>query len=173
MMLILSGKAQLTLRRRRTTGILGSSTCLKTLIPKSDRSNSSNGYIELSDLEVMKMAQGLKELFGTSATQEDGVIQIKLNDFVDTNGTPYLNDPLTATPAQAATAWLAWLHHSTKEKTDENSQPIQDKTQAIVAQDNFTIKTYETRDGQSQIRNNFDFAIYTIDTSSFDPDNVV
>ena len=119
------------------------------------------------------MAQGLKELFGTSATQEDGVIQIKLNDFVDTNGTPYLNNPLTATPAQAATAWLAWLHHSTKEKLDSNSQPIQDKTQAIVAQDNFTIKTYETRDGQSQIRNNFDFAIYTIDTSSFDPDNVV
>ncbi len=119
------------------------------------------------------MAQGLKELFGTSATQEDGVIHIKLNDFVDPNGSPYLAAPTTATPAQAATAWLAWLHHSTKEKLDSNGQPIQDKTQAIVAQDNFTPKTYESRDGESQIRNNFDFAIYTIDTTSFDPDNVI
>ncbi len=119
------------------------------------------------------MAQGLKELFGTSATQEDGVIQIKLNDFVDPNGNPYLAAPTTATPAQAATAWLAWLHHSTKEELDSNGQPIQDKTQAIVAQDNFTPKTYESRDGESQIRNNFDFAIYTIDTTGFDPDNVI
>ena len=28
------------------------------------------------------MAQGLKELFGTNATQEDGVIQITLDDFI-------------------------------------------------------------------------------------------
>ncbi len=119
------------------------------------------------------MTQELANLFGENADRTDDTITINLNDFVDQNGNPYLATPTTATPAQAATAWLAWLHHSTKEELDENSQPIQDKTQAIVAQDNFTPKTYETRDGQSQIRNNFDFAIYTIDTSSFDPDNVV
>lgn len=119
------------------------------------------------------MAQNLINLFGENAARTDNTITINLNDFVDKNGNPYLADPLTATPAQAATAWIAWLHHSTKEELDENSQPIQDKTQTIVAQDNFIPKTYETRDGESQIRNNFDFAIYTIDTSVFDPDNVV
>ena len=119
------------------------------------------------------MTQELANLFGENAARTDDTITISLNDFVDQNGNPYLANSVTATAAQAATAWIAWLHHSTKEELDENSQPIQDKTQAIVAQDNFTIKTYETRDGQSQIRNNFDFAIYTIDSSIFDPDNVV
>ncbi len=119
------------------------------------------------------MAQELKDLFGENATQTDNTITITLDDFVDPNGNPYLANPTTATPTQAATAWIAWLHHSTKEKLDSNGQPIQDKTQTIVSQDNFTPKTYETRDGESQIRNNFDFAIYTIDTSTFDPDNVI
>ncbi len=119
------------------------------------------------------MTQQLIDLFGKNATQTDNTITITLDDFVDPNGNPYLAAPTTATPAQAATAWLAWLHHSTKEAKDSNNQPIVDKTQAIVSQDNFTPKTYETRDGESQIRNNFDFAIYTIDTSSFDPDNVI
>ncbi len=119
------------------------------------------------------MAQELKDLFGENATKTDNTITITLDDFVDANGSSYLASPATATPAQAATAWLAWLHHSTKEELDANGQPIQDKTQAIVAQDNFTPKTYESRDGESQIRNNFDFAIYTVDTSSFDPDNVI
>ncbi len=119
------------------------------------------------------MAQDLTNLFGQNADRTDNTITINLNDFVDKNGSPYLANPDTATPTQAATAWLAWLHHSTKEKLDSNGQPIQDKTQAIVAQDNFTPKTYESRDGESQIRNNFDFAIYTIDTTGFDPDNVI
>ena len=119
------------------------------------------------------MAQQLIDLFGANATQTNNTITITLDDFVDKNGSPYLANPATATASQAATAWLAWLHHSTKEALDSNNQPIVDKTQAIVSQDNFTPKTYESRDGESQIRNNFDFAIYTADTSIFDPDNVV
>ena len=119
------------------------------------------------------MAQSLTDLFGTSATKTYSSITINLDDFVDGNGNPYLQDSTTATPAQAATAWIAWLWHTTLEPLDSNNQPIQDKTQAIVAQTAFTPKSYETRDGEAQIRNEFPFAIYTIDSSGFDPDNVI
>lgn len=119
------------------------------------------------------MTQELSDLFGENAIKTDNTITITLNDFVDKNGNSYLANPDNATPAQAATAWIAWLHHSNKQELDSNNQPIQDETQAIVSQDNFTPKTYETRNGESQIRNNFDFSVYTIDTTGFDPDNVI
>lgn len=119
------------------------------------------------------MTQDLTNLFGENANRTDDTITINLNDFVDQNGNPYLAAPTTATPAQAATAWIAWLHHSTKEELDENSQPIVDKTQAIVAQTNFQPKTFEVRENTPQVRHNFDFAVYANDSAGFDPDDVI
>ena len=119
------------------------------------------------------MSQTIEQLFGASAEDNGGTITINLSDYVDSSGTPLLDDPDTATPAQKASAWLSWLHRTQTPSTDSNGLITTDKTQAIVPQTSFTPKTFEVREDEAQVRNEFNFSIYTIDKDSFDPDHAV
>ncbi len=119
------------------------------------------------------MAQTLTDLFGTNATDSGSTLTINLADFVDSNNNPLLADPATATPAQKLAAWLAWLHRTQLPATDANGVATVDKTQAIVPQSSFQVKTFEVREDVSQIRTEFNFAVYSTDNTSFDPDDVI
>lgn len=119
------------------------------------------------------MTQSLTQLFGATATKTGSSITINLNDFDDANNSNLLADPATATAAQALAAWLSWLHRTQMPATDANGTSIVDKTNALVPQTSFSPKTFEVREDVSQIRNEFNFAIYTVDATSFDPDNAV
>jgi hypothetical protein len=119
------------------------------------------------------MAQSLAQLFGASATKTGSSITIDLNDFDDASSNNLLTDPATATPAQALAAWLSWLHRTQMPATDTNGTTVVDKTNTLVPQTSFSPKTFEVRQDVSQIRNEFNFAIYTVDAIAFDPDNAV
>ena len=119
------------------------------------------------------MTQSLTDLFGANASESGTTITIDLNDFVDDQNNALLASPETANAEQKASAWIAWLHLATTPSIDANGTAIVDKTKAIVAQSSFAPKTFETREDEPQIKNEFVFAIYTTDSTSFDPDNVV
>ncbi|MGL5940817.1 MAG: hypothetical protein ACRC2S_10565 [Waterburya sp.] len=119
------------------------------------------------------MTQSLTDLFGATATKTGTSITINLNDFDDASGSNLLADSATATPAQALAAWLSWLHRTQMPATDANGAVIVDKTDTLVPQTSFSPKTFEVRENVSQIKNEFNFAIYTADATAFDPDNAV
>ena len=50
---------------------------------------------------------------------------------------------------------------------------IVDPDTALVAANSFNPKTFEVRGDEAQVRHEFPFYIYTIDSTAFDPDNVV
>ncbi len=119
------------------------------------------------------MTQSLAQLFGATASKTGTSITINLNDFDDDSNNNLLADATTATPAQAVAAWLSWLHRTQTPATDANGIAVVDKTNALVPQSSFSPKTFEVRENVSQIRNEFNFAIYTVDATTFDPDNAV
>ena len=119
------------------------------------------------------MTQSLTDLLGTNATSTSTTITITLADLKDANGNAYLADPSTATDDQKVAALLAAIHVNCKPTLDTNGFAVEDKTMAIVAEESFSPKTFETREDVSQIKNEFVFSIYTSDNTTFDPDNVV
>lgn len=119
------------------------------------------------------MTQSLTDLLGTNATATGTTITIDLNDFVDGNGDPFLADATTASDQQKVACLINGIWNNTKQATDVDGNPIVDKTNAIVAGDSFQPKTFETREDETQIRNERILLIYSQDTSLFDPDNVI
>ncbi len=119
------------------------------------------------------MTQTINDMLGANASLSAGTLTIQLTDFTDDSNTAYLASPTTATAHQAVAALLAHLHRVTLPPLDGNGSPIVDKTDAIVAVQSFTPKTFEVRDGEAQIRSDFNFYIYTQDASTFDPDDAV
>ena len=119
------------------------------------------------------MAQSLTELLGTNATASGTTITIDLNDFTDSNSNPLLADAANASDQQKVACLITGIWQNTLPETDTNGTAIVDKTDGIVAQESFQPKTFETREDETQIRNERNFAIYTIDSTVFDPDNVV
>ena len=119
------------------------------------------------------MTQTLTDLFGANAVDNGTTITITIADFVDSNNSPLLDNPNTANPAQKLAAFFTWLHRTQLPATDTNGIAVVDKTQAIVPQASFQPKTFEVREDVSQIRNEFNFAVYSIDATVFDPDNVI
>lgn len=119
------------------------------------------------------MPQALTALLGTNATQTGAIVSFDLNDLKDSAGVKFLATPASATPSQVGAALIAALHQNTKPAKDTAGTDIVDKTNAIVSSTSFSPKTFEVRGDVSQIKNEFIFAVYTIDSSAFDPDNAV
>lgn len=119
------------------------------------------------------MAQTITELLGTNATLATGTLTIQLADLKDGNNAAYLATPSTATASQAVAALLAHLHRVTSPSLDANGIAIVDKTDGIVSTTSFQPKTFEVRDNESQVRNEFTFLVYTVDNSTFDPDDAI
>jgi hypothetical protein len=119
------------------------------------------------------MAQTLIEILGTNATSSGATITINLADFKHANGTQMLNDPSTATASQKIATLIAGIHQNSKPTKDANGSDIVDKTDVLVSTASFSPKTFETRQDTAQIRNEFNFYVYTVDSTSFDPDNAI
>lgn len=119
------------------------------------------------------MAQTLTELLGSNASLTTGTLSVSLSDLVDGNGTPLLDSPSSATATQAVAAVLLHLHRVTKPELGTDGTEVVDKTDAIVSTESFTPKTFEVREDETQIRHDFNFYVYTFDSTGFDPDNVV
>jgi hypothetical protein len=119
------------------------------------------------------MTQTLVSLLGTNATKSGTVISFDLEDLKDSTGVKFLATPSTATPSQIGAAIVAALHQNTKPTKDASGVNIVDKTNAIVSSASFSPKTFEVRQDVSQIKNEFVFSVYTVDSTAFDPDNAV
>lgn len=124
-------------------------------------------------LLIANMAQTLTELLGSNASLTTGTLSVSLSDLVDGSGNPLLDSPSSATATQAIAALLSHLHRTTKPATDTEGNETVDETDAIVSTDSFTPKTFEVRNEATQIRHDFNFFVYTTDSTGFDPDNVV
>lgn len=119
------------------------------------------------------MAQTLTEILGANATFTGSTITIDLADFKHANGTQMLDSPSTATTAQKIATLIAGIHQNSKPSLDANGIEIVDKTDVVVSQTSFSPKTFEVRQDTSQIKHEFNFAVYTIDSTAFDPDNAI
>lgn len=119
------------------------------------------------------MTQSLADLFGSNAVDNGTTLTISFADFVDINDNPLLADSVTASPSQKASAWLAWLHRTQLPTTDANGVTVVDKTNGVVPQSSFQPKTFEVREDETQVKNEFNFAVYTVDNSTFDPDDTI
>ncbi len=119
------------------------------------------------------MPQSLTELLGTNAIANLTTITIDLNDFIDSNGNPLLADAANASDQQKVACLIDGIWRNTQQAIDTDGNAIIDKTNAIVAVESFQPKTFETREDETQVRNNREFAIYSQDTTTFDPDNVI
>lgn len=119
------------------------------------------------------MTQSLIDILGTNATSSGNTVTIDLTDFVNKNGVQMLDDPTTATDSQKIATLLSGIHLNSKPKLDADGLEVVDKTDTIVSSDSFSPKTFEVRQDESQIKNEFVFAVYTIDSTAFDPDNAV
>lgn len=119
------------------------------------------------------MTQSINDLLGTNASLTSGTLTLQLSDFTDAQDAPYLADVNSATAHMAVAALIAYLHRVTLPALDTSGNAIVDKTDAIVAVESFTPKTFEVRDGEAQIRTDFNFYVYTQDASTFDPDDTV
>ena len=119
------------------------------------------------------MAQTFNDLFGTNAVDSGATATIHFADFVDSENNVLLADPANANPAQKLAAFLAWLHRTQLAETDSTGVATVDKTKAIEPQESFQPKTFEVREDVSQVRTDFNFAVYSTDTSIFDPDDVI
>ncbi len=119
------------------------------------------------------MAQSFSDLFGANAVDNGATATINFNDFVDSEGNVLLVNPANANPAQKLAAFLAWLHQTQLAKTDSSGIAVVDKNKAIEPQTSFQPKTFEVREDVSQVRTDFNFAVYSVDNSLFDPDDVI
>lgn len=119
------------------------------------------------------MAQSLTDILGSSAAVSSGILSITLSELVDENDVQLLDTPLTANDNQIVAALIKNMHVKTTPATDGSGNTIVDKTDATVAQTSFSPKTFEVRDDETQIKNEFIFAVYTTDSTTFDPDNAV
>lgn len=119
------------------------------------------------------MTQSLTDLLGANVTITGNTITIDLTDFTDSNGTQILDDPSSASDSQKIATLISGIHQNTKPQTDANGIALVDKTNAIVSSESFSPKTFEVREDEAQIRHEFNFSIYTIDSTAFDPDNAI
>lgn len=119
------------------------------------------------------MTQTLTDILGSSATSTGSTITIDLADFKHANGTQMLDNPATATASKKIATLIAGIHLRAKPAKDVNGAEITDKTNVLVSSDSFSPKTFEVRQDVSQIKNEFVFSLYTIDSTAFDPDNAV
>jgi hypothetical protein len=119
------------------------------------------------------MTQSLVSVLGTGATKTGTQVTFDLDQMKDAAGNKLLASAGTATPSQVLAAIIAGIHQATKPAKDANDVDIVDKTNAIVASTSFSPKTFEVRGDTSQIKNEFIFSVYTIDSTAFDPDNAV
>ena len=119
------------------------------------------------------MTQTLIGLLGANATATGSTITIDLADFKFANGTQMLDTPATASVAKKIATLIAGIHQNSKPAKDANGLDVVDKTNAIVANESFAPKTFEVRQDVSQIKNEFVFSVYTVDSTAFDPDNAI
>ncbi|NJO98678.1 MAG: hypothetical protein HC764_23970 [Pleurocapsa sp. CRU_1_2] len=119
------------------------------------------------------MAQTLIDILGTNATATGATITINLADFKHANGTQMLDNPATASASQKIATLISGIHQNAKAATDVNGTEIIDKTNVLVSSDSFSPKTFEVRQDTAQIKHEFVFAVYTVDSTAFDPDNAV
>jgi hypothetical protein len=119
------------------------------------------------------MTQTLIKILGTNATATGSTITIDLADFKHANGTQMLDTPATASVAKKIATLIAGIHQNAKAAKDANGVEIVDKTDVLVSAASFQPKTFETRQDVAQIRNEFNFYLYTVDSTVFDPDNAI
>lgn len=119
------------------------------------------------------MTQTLTDLLGVNATSNLTAITIDLNDFVDGNNNPLLADAANASDEQKVACLIHGIWLNAKPAKDASNNPIVDKTNGVVSQDSFQPKTFETREDETQIKHERIFALYSTDTTAFDPDTVV
>ena len=119
------------------------------------------------------MAQSLTNILGTNATASGNTITIDLSDFKYPNGTQMLDNPAEASDAQKIATIIAGIHQNSKPTVDANGTEVVNKTNAIVSSESFSPKTFEVREDEAQIKHEFVFSIYTVDSTAFDPDNAV
>jgi hypothetical protein len=119
------------------------------------------------------MTQTLKDILGTNATSTGSTITIDLADFKHANGTQMLDNPATANASQKIATLIAGIHAKAKPAKDSSGIEIVDKTNVLVSTVSFSPKTFEVRQDVSQIKNEFVFSLYTVDSTSFDPDNAI
>jgi len=118
------------------------------------------------------MARSLQDYLGTEAVLKEKTLTINLQELkaqIDPSDNGVVQN---YSDDQAIAILVAALHANAKQKT-ENNIPIIDSEQALVASESFNPKTFEVRGEQAQVKHEFNFAIYTIDSTAFDPDNVV
>lgn len=119
------------------------------------------------------MTQSLVSVLGTGASKSGTIVSFDLEQMKDAAGNKFLANATAATPSQILAALIAGIHQNTKPAKDANGVDIVDKTNAIVSNTSFSPKTFEVRNDVSQIKNEFSFSVYTIDSTAFDPDNAV
>ena len=119
------------------------------------------------------MPQTLADIFGQSVTSDGDTVTINLADFKDDSGNQILDKPNEATDSQKIAAIAAGMVNNAKPQKDADGQDVIDKTSVIVAEESFSPKTFEVRQDEAQVKHEFIFSIYTIDSTKFDPDNAV
>ena len=119
------------------------------------------------------MTQTLANIFGRSVSVSGSLVTFDLADFEDSNGNPILADPANATNNQKIACVIAGIHANSKPSTDENGLVVADKTDVLVSSDSFAPKTFEVRQDESQVKHEFIFSVYTVDSTIFDPDNAI
>jgi hypothetical protein len=119
------------------------------------------------------MPQTLISILGANATSSGATITINLADFKHQDGTQMLDNPSTASTAKKIATLIAGIHENCKPLKDANGLDIVDKTNALVSAISYQPKTFEVRQDVSQIKNEFIFNVYTVDATSFDPDNAI
>lgn len=121
------------------------------------------------------MSYTFAELFGTNVVATATDLTFSMADLVDANNNPLLaaDGSNNADPDKVAAALIAHLHAATTPETDTDGNEIVDKTDGVVAQESFSPRTFEVRDDESQIRHEFNFALYTPDNTTFSANSVV
>jgi hypothetical protein len=119
------------------------------------------------------MTQTLQNILGTNATATGSTITIDLADFKHANGTQMLDAPSTASAAKKIATLIAGIHKNAMSAKDANGVEIVDSTNSLVSGESFAPKTFEVRQNVSQIKNEFVFSVYTVDSTAFDPDNAI
>ena len=119
------------------------------------------------------MPQSITDILGANATASNTTVTIDLSDFQDSNGSQMLDDPTTATDSQKIATLIAGIHQNSKPEIDANGLEVADKTKVIVANESFNPKTFEVRQDETQIKHEFAFSLYTVDSTGFDPNNAI
>ncbi len=115
------------------------------------------------------MAKTLQELFGTSASFNDGIITLNYQELAVLAGI----DPsiLSSTPSGEAIAGqiLSTLNKTTRLATDGNGFPVPDNTQAIISSNIEPRRVFVTREETNQVKLTLFFDIYLQDVNGFVP----